>query len=337
MKRIQEIWQSLHTDKKSQPGLDKIRYSEDLTADLYLGIKYPESYRILLLRTETSYLKHYEIKETKGIRLEKISDGQSDNKTLLLIILIDDNLREIFNVLIQDIVPLLFPVKDQFIIFRSFKNRLEQWFSLFEKASQEGLSEEKQRGLYGELYFLRKWLRISTYIEYPVKSWVGPLFAIRDFQHGKWALEVKTSHGKNHQKIYISNERQLDTTNLDTLILFHLSLEIRQQDGETLNNVVDNIAELLVQEQTALKEFQTKLLEAGYFPDHRNLYETTGYKIRKESFFSVKGDFPRIEEKDIRNGVGDISYSIILPDRDIYLIEEENVFKIITDNGNQHG
>jgi hypothetical protein len=56
---------------------------------------------------------------------------------------------------------------------------------------------------------------------------------------------------------------------------------------------------------------KSKLLEGGYFKDHKNLYET-GYALRQEAFYKVEGDFPRIEERDIRNGIGDVKYSIIL-------------------------
>lgn len=61
-----------------------------------------------------------------------------------------------------------------------------------------------------------------------------PSNEIKDFQFGSWGLEVKTTSGNIHQKIHISNERQLDTSNITYLYLNHLSLELREGAGETL-------------------------------------------------------------------------------------------------------
>jgi hypothetical protein len=40
----------------------------------------------------------------------------------------------------------------------------------------------------------------------------------------------------------------------------------------------------------------------------------------------VRNQFPRIEESDIRNGVGDVKYSIIVSQCNEYQISEEDVF-----------
>ncbi|MEQ1678566.1 MAG: PD-(D/E)XK motif protein, partial [Chitinophagaceae bacterium] len=78
-----------------------------------------------------------------------------------------------------------------------------------------------------------------------LKAWTGPSKAIQDFQFGRWALEVKTTSGKNHQKIYVSSERQLDDSLIPAIFLYHLSLDIRNGNGETLNALIDSIYDLL--------------------------------------------------------------------------------------------
>jgi hypothetical protein len=75
--------------------------------------------------------------------------------------------------------------------------------------------------------------------------------------------------------------------------------------------------------------FRSKLIEAGFFDNHRQVYENTGYFIRQGLFYKVENDFPRIEEKDLRNGVGDVKYSIVISQCPDYLLKEENVFQII--------
>ena len=160
-------------------------------------------------------------------------------------------------------------------------------------------------------------------------SWIGPEKQVRDFQFGRWSVEVKTTHGNNHQKVQISSERQLDTANTDNLFLNHLSLETIQQSGETLNQIVDSVSELLSINLSASNQFRNKLIEAGFFDPHRQYYSDIGYFIRQDIYYKVENQFPRIEETDIRKGVGDVKYSIIVSQCNDYEIPEQEVFKII--------
>jgi len=49
-----------------------------------------------------------------------------------------------------------------------------------------------------------------------------------------------------------------------------------------------------------------------YFKHHESCYENISYLIRGEDFYKVTEHFPRIEEKDLMKGVGDVKYSIVL-------------------------
>src|ERR1035438_6335847 len=97
-----------------------------------------------------------------------------------------------------------------------------------------------------------------------VNNWVGPDGANKDFQFKDIAIEVKTTHSNHYNKISVNNENQLDTLNLKMLILFHLSLEIRDKAGITLNNIVDEIKEIIVDDYNAYPIFITKLITIGY-------------------------------------------------------------------------
>jgi hypothetical protein len=77
---------------------------------------------------------------------------------------------------------------------------------------------------------------------------------------------------------------------------------------------------------SALNILNNKLLEVGYFEKHTHLYEEKCYQVRDENYYKIDGDFPRIKEKEIRNGVGDVKYSIILSQCNEYLVSENTVF-----------
>jgi hypothetical protein len=54
-----------------------------------------------------------------------------------------------------------------------------------------------------------------------------------------------------------------------------------------------------------------------------------GYFVRQEDCFKVEKQFPRIEESDIRDGIGDVKYSIIASLCDNYKVSENEIFKTI--------
>lgn len=331
MTRIKEIWEILENNTSAVPGLFRQRYSDTSICDIFLGVKWPEKFRILIVRVPFEIGKSFNFRyEFKGMKFEKIYD-QVDNRYILLnLVLIDTQFKDVFDSLIQDVIIKIINESDIKLILKHYTDRLIKWQSLFDRYDARGLAPEEQRGLYGELHFLRKYLKSCTDYLNVISSWVGPENQNKDFQFGKWAVEIKTTHGNNHQRVIICSERQLDTQNLDNLFLDHLSLDIRRESGETLINMIDSIADILNSDFNALLCFKNKLIEARYFEHQRILYSNIGYLIRNDNVYKVEGDFPRIEEKDIRSGVGDVKYSIITSYCSQYEVNEADLFAEIT-------
>lgn len=331
MTKINNKWNKLEADKSANSNVLLTRYSATVYPDVFIGLYSLERLKCIGVRLEnnnSNSLSKYS--RLKDIRLVLLPDDKEESKAFLLIILNDPEHEEIFATLCEDLISAIAAIKDEKIVVRELLNRFEKWTLLFEKALMNGLSPEEQRGLFGELYFLKKWILSSSDHSKCVQSWVGPEKAIRDFQLSDWALEIKATHGNNHQKIHISSERQLDTANLSKLFLLHVSLEAQQQNGDTLNTLADELIALLNTDIPAQSQFKTKLLHAGYFNHHRPLYENTGYQIRQHCYYQVSNNFPRIEEKDVRKGVGDVKYSIILSEYIDYIISESSVFETIS-------
>jgi hypothetical protein len=328
--RIKQIWTQLETNNSSVTGLFKVRYSDKSKCDLFLGLKFPELHRMLIIRTPFAVGKKFNFKyEFKGLKFDKIYDPDDSKFILLNLVLVDHQFKEVFDSLVADVLSAVINESDIKVILNNYSNRLIKWQSLFERFKQQGLSPEEQRGLYGELYFMRKFLKTNPDFRNVIFSWVGSEKQVKDFQFGRWGVEVKTTHGNNHQKVHISSERQLDTTNLDILFLNHLSLELMQKSGETLNQLIDIIIETLNSDYTALSQFRNKLIQAGFLDHHRQYYSDIGYFIRQDIFYKVEGHFPRIQESDIRDGVGDVKYSIVISQCSDFIRSEQQVFQSI--------
>ena len=72
------------------------------------------------------------------------------------------------------------------------------------------------------------------------------------------------------------------------------------------------------------------LVRAGYLRQQRDLYDEPRYTVRRQRFWHVAGDFPRITEADLRPGVGDCRYRISTAGLDQYLMTAEQVAAAVT-------
>ena len=104
-------------------------------------------------------------------------------------------------------------------------------------------------------------------------------------------------------------------------------------NGETLNGKVDEVRLLLADDIMTLNSFNAKLFEAGYTDSQRHLYEDRCYKVRAEHIYHIDSCFPRIKEKELRNGINDVVYTIDVSTCDEFLVSESEHFKTIQEIG----
>lgn len=331
MMKIDTIWTELENDNSFRSGILFKRYSSSVLPNVYVALRAPEKLRCVAIHITTENVPDVQVwNKFKDIKVEILPYDGNATKSWLLILLLNQQHKDVFSVLCEDLINQVAQITEEKILIKDLLNRLAKWQTLFEKLGQQGLTAEAQRGLYGELYFLRKFLNNSVSKQYCINSWQVPSNTVQDFHYSDWAVEVKTTHGNNHQKIHISSERQLDESIVPVIYLFHLSLDVRNNFGETLNQIVEDIETILLNDVPEVSLFRLKLFEVGYFEIHKSLYESAGYNIRQESIYKVEGTFPRITENEIRPGVGDVRYSIIVADCLTYATTETELFNRIT-------
>lgn len=185
---------------------------------------------------------------------------------------------------------------------------LVRWSRFFERHGQEGLSAERQRGLYGELWWLRRLIRAEVSLSSAVSSWKGCEFGYYDFEINGHAVEVKTTMTKEPRKVRVSNERQLDDRGLNSLHLLVLTLIEAAGGGETLPEMIQSLRNSF-SGKSSQHVFEHSLREAGYLDVHAHFYGSS-YSIIKEELFHVREGFPRII--NIPQGLGDLQYSVVI-------------------------
>ena len=214
---------------------------------------------------------------------------------------------------------------------RTLFGQLARW-QKFLTSSGEGLGDEEERGLWGELHCLREWLLPAfERVGEALAGWKGGERAHQDFQFARGALEVKTTIAKQPQAVRIASECQLDEAPWPALFLHVLVLEVREGAPETLPAIVGNLrAALFGAEPSTREAFEDGLLAAGYLDGHAPRYAGRGYTVRAAHWFRVRGRFPRLVEAALPPGVGDANYALSVAACMPFAIEPAQALAVLT-------
>jgi hypothetical protein len=332
--KIEDVWNLLEQDGNDiSSGYLTRRILPDVNYDVYLAIEKPSNTRLLMLRVSSAFLDRkaaYPASSSFTVNRVVLPQDGEEYATLQLV-LTNARYKDIFTILVQDIVDYLTSVLDGRAAISAFITRLKRWQTFLEKHSPEGLSEIAQQGLYGELCFLRKLVFPHFELLKGLRCWTGTKGTQQDFQFAGCAVEVKTTSAKQHQKLAIASERQLNDMGAGVIVLLHLSLDVRQGQGETLPGIVASVRSFVAEDTIARDELENLLFEIGYLDIHAPRYDNISYSIREQNYFKVGADFPKIIESDLRNGVGDVRYSISVAECKHFSIPESEVIVLIGD------
>jgi hypothetical protein len=226
--------------------------------------------------------------------------------------LLEKELTDVFILFIEDITEKLTIAESTSEALNIIHQRVNYWKQLFARINGELLSIEKQRGLYGELCFLRLLLNSSSNKLTTLQCWQGTSGANQDFIRDLNAIEVKTSKAI-HPSIHISNELQLDYTLLDHLFLCLITISESAGNSESLGSIIEELAESFNAFPDMLNEFDYRLDLAGIQRGMTEYYKETTYIIRNIRYFNVEDGFPVLITKTYSNpSIHQVSYKIDL-------------------------
>ena len=315
---VAEIWDELATagdPVDSRDGWHLRRICPNMDTDIFVALRHPGAVPSLLVEVDTSAVRvTAEYPSARGFELypESVTPGPR-GRTRLCLVLADHRYRDVFEVLVNDVGERITNTLGQEEGIKTLIARLYVWQNFMRRHGVEGLTIEAQIGLFGELTFLAHHLIDQLPAQDSVNAWKGPTGGNQDFNIGGRCVEVKSTTVIPPVSVTIPNITQLDETLVDLLLLCHISLAPNERTGESLPELVDRLrATLHVQDVSALDDFNVKLIEAGYLDSHRELYSSARYGPPTTTFFRINRDFPRITVDDLRIGIAECSYSVLL-------------------------
>jgi hypothetical protein len=201
---------------------------------------------------------------------------------------------------------------------------LARWRA-FWSAKPGTMTREEALGLFGELWFLRRWLAPVTMAT--IERWQVTQDARHDFQGQAASVEVKTAatatrSGPIH---HIASLDQLADAEQGQLYLFSLQACDDALASDNLRTVVEGLTTELRNSPGALTLFNEKLASRGYTPADTQT-SLRPLRILAERLYLVTEGFPRILRASfiagLPQGVLDITYAIDLAGCQAWLVAE---------------
>jgi hypothetical protein len=329
--RIEALWRELELETRPGANTWLTRYAlPEASTPLLVGFETERNRRALLLPILTSEIPaKREWPYCHGLELFACS---LDGHTHIGVRLLDAAFVDVFVALAEDVAPRVAAAANSREAATALLARLRRW-QKFLAVAAGGLSLERQRGLFGELYAMRELLLHVANDSRVVQAWRSPHRSHQDFQFSAVSLEVKTTVSKQPIAIRVTSERQLDATGARSLFLYVLILDEREIEpssgtsGESLPELVRQLRKQLSYE--ALETFEDRLLEYGYLEGDVPRYESRHFAKRQGRAFAVSTGFPRLTEADLPDGIGDVSYELTLAACEPFAIDFDNVLAAI--------
>ena len=248
----------------------------------------------------------------ESTKLLKVTQGAESEKVYWTCFdLLQQDAQKVFYTFCENLVEAVTGIADEQKALQQLKKRYITWKTMFKRGSQNNVSAEVLQGLFGELYFLKKYMLKKYEPAIAIQAWSGPDGRSKDFAVETEWYEIKTI-GANSPNVRISSLAQLSSEHNGHLVVLRTERMSDQFDnGEACVHDLFKYILSVINDETAEGIFLSKLSSFGY--DISDESYTAKFDVKSMTSYKVSADFPRITEKDIqRIEICDVGYSLIL-------------------------
>lgn len=272
---------------------------------VYYGLSKDGNYRIAFLSSSVAP----KIESTKMLRVTQGEEAANTYWTCFD--LLQQDAKKVFFTFCANLIDAVTDIYDEQKALYALKKRYITWKTMFKRDSSNKLSREVLQGLFGELYFMKKYLLDRFGAAVAVQAWSGPDFKSKDYAVDTEWFEVKTV-GANTATVHISSLAQLSSDHDGHLIVIKAEAMSDQfSNGESSIGELFDYIFTQINDETAEGIFLSKLSAFGF--DSSDESFMSKFDVKSMNAYKVSGDFPRLTEKDIaRPEICDVSYSLII-------------------------
>ena len=217
----------------------------------------------------------------------------------------------VFYTFCANLVDAISGIHHEYQALLELKKRFIAWKSLFKGISSSPVPKEVIQGLFGELYFLNRYIIGKHGINSAINGWSGPDAKSKDFSIGNEWYEVKTV-GANSANVHISSLAQLSSPNDGHLVIIKVEpMSNEFKNGEACIADIFSLILKQITDETLENIFLNKISSYGF--ELTDSCMTEKFNVKSLARYFVGEAFPRITENDIQqSGICDVSYSLII-------------------------
>lgn len=250
-----------------------------------------------------------------------IRQSRSGKRHCLTASLVDGD-DQVFAALWSDLIIHSCKGSTQDEILNIFAGRYKTWVKLLMRKKDGRLSKGEQKGLFGELCFLKSELDGGRHAINALRGWMGPEGADQDFTYADGWYEIKSTFLGSDQ-ISISSLQQLSAAPDGHLIVYFIDqVSPERPDACTLPEIVENIKRKLENSDDALDIFEEKLISAGYVD--LDEYQQIKFFNAGGFDFRVDSDFPKLTTDNVSPGIINAQYQLALSALDKWKVRALN-------------
>ena len=325
-------WRDIESPPAQSSRINARRVVTDAPWNLYWGVDSNQNV-VLILQHGRGLARPRRLPIFRGLRVEAQSaDAGSDEQ--IVVRLTDQEQRDIFLRLCRDIVDTTTLAKTEEQAMDRFLARTWRWHRLLQDARDNRLSDEEQKGLIGEILVLERHLLPALGALDAVRCWTGPLGTHQDFELSRVHIEAK-ARSPATPRVAISSEHQLATAPADTLFLHVTEVAVSTADATgavTVADVARRVRSLVASADMAAADLLEARFDAVGFV-WADDYSDKPWLVGAESIYEVREGFPRITPETVPHGVGDIHYTISLPDCETFRIASDALANAVSEVG----
>ena len=322
-----ENWSTL---EKTAPGKIAFNYFE---SDLWTILATKDYEERIGVRFKFDALSKDDIRKINFPEWDEIDiyvpDLENKNVIYLYIRLNNADFEKQFSRFIEDILPLADSCKTENSLLEAIYSQCRQWKEFMRMKIYDKLDANTQKGLIGELYFLKHLFK-KLEIRESISSWTGPERECKDFLIGSFGFEVKSKKSGLDSSVRISSEYQLFIEDLKKLFLIVFTVDKTfksDSQGKTLSQIVEEFRNFVgSKDVNCIELFNSKLQTYGFSDSHD--YSKDFWIINDDFItYEVSDEFPKIIVDDIDSGfIGKVNYDLYLNKLEEY--SQENLNKI---------
>jgi len=303
---------SLYNSLPSELSDNQKKLSINSSLSVYYGLSKDGYFRL-------AFLSKAHAPKMDSTKLLRVTQGEeSEGVFWTCFDLMQPDAKRVFFTFCSNLVESIEGTYDEAKALRALKKRYITWKAMFRREVQQKTSMEILLGLFGELYFLKKYMIPQYGADIAVKSWSGPESTSKDFSVNTAWYEVKTI-GASTDRIHISSLAQLSSEHPGHLVIIKAERMSEQFDnGEAcIGALFSHILSLLNDEGTE-EIFLAKLRAHGFDVSDVNL--AAKFDVKSIRRYRVADTFPRLTEADISYPeICDVTYSIFINSLNDYM------------------